>query len=334
MDFFGYRAGAAPGGSNLFVKSTGWALGAAGGGAMGVVRAAKKALDDPAPGSPHAGPTAARMVVGARLRRLRERAGVSREAAAAAIRSSESKISRLERGRTGFKRRDVADLLTLYGVTAADERESLFDLVQQANAPGWWQRLDDAVPGWFESYLGLEQAAAVVRNYTVQFVPDLLQTEDYARCALRLGHPGDGAERLERRVALRMGRQQILHRPDPPRVWAVIDETALRRPIGGRAVMRRQLTHLIEIAELPYVSVQVIPFSTGGHPAAGGPITLLRFPAGRLPDIVYLEQLITAVYLDKPAAVASYWRVLNHLGMRAEQPTTTAGILRQIRAEF
>ncbi|HEX6469719.1 MAG TPA: helix-turn-helix transcriptional regulator [Streptosporangiaceae bacterium] len=300
---------------------------------MDVVRAAKNALD-PAPDGRRPGPTAARMVVGARLRRLREQAGVSREAAATAIRSSDSKISRLELGRTGFKRRDVADLLTLYGVTAADERQSLLEMVEQANAPGWWQRFDDAVPGWFESYLGLEHAAALIRTYAVQFVPDLLQTEDYASSALRLGHPYDDAGRLERRVALRMGRQQILHRPDPPRVWAVIDETALRRPIGGRAAMRRQLAHLIEIAELPHVSVQVIPFSTGGHPAAGGPITLLRFPGGGLPDIVYLEQLISAVYVDKPAAVATYWQVLNDLGMRAEQPRATAGILRQIRAEL
>ncbi|HEU5160398.1 MAG TPA: helix-turn-helix transcriptional regulator [Streptosporangiaceae bacterium] len=280
------------------------------------------------------GPTAARMLVGIRLRRLREGAGVTREAAADEIRSSDSKISRLELGRTGFKRRDVADLLTLYGVTDEGERQALLELAQQANKPGWWQRYDEVVPSWFESYLGLEQAASVIRNYAVQFVPDLLQTEEYARAALRLCHPDDDSTRLGRRVALRMGRQQILHRPNPPKVWAVIDETALRRPIGSRATMRLQLGHLIDIAELPHVSVQVLPFSTGGHPAAGGAIAFLRFAAGDLPDIVYLEQLITAVYFDKPDAVAPYWRILNHLGMQAEQPHATTRILHRIRAEI
>ena len=281
-----------------------------------------------------AGPTAARMLVGIRLRRLRESAGISRETAAEEIRSSDSKISRLELGRTGFKQRDVADLLTFYGLTDEGERQALLELAKQASAPGWWQRYDDVVPSWFESYVGLEQAAAVIRNYAVQFVPDLLQTEEYARSALRLCHPDDDSARLDRRVALRMGRQHLLHRPAPPKVWAVIDETALRRPIGSRATMRLQLGHLLDVAELPHVSVQVMPFSTGGHPAAGGAVTFLRFTECDLPDIVYLEQLFSAVYLDKPNAVAPYWRVLNHLGMQAEQPTATAQILRQIRAEI
>jgi transcriptional regulator with XRE-family HTH domain len=300
---------------------------------MDAVQAAGSLADQVAAGR-RAGPTAARMLVGSRLRRLREGAGLSREAAAAAIRSSDSKISRLELGRTGFKKRDVDDLLTLYGVTDADERQALLELAKQANAPGWWQRYDDVVPSWFESYVGLEQAAAVIRNYAVQQVPDLLQTEEYARAALRLCHPEDNSTGLDRRVALRMGRQQILRRPAPPRVWAIIDETALRRPIGSRATMRLQLGHLIEIAELPHISVQVLPFSTGGHPAAGGAITFLRFAEGDLPDVVYLEQLITAVYLDKPNTVAPYWRVLNHLGLQAEHPSATAQILRRIRAEI
>jgi transcriptional regulator with XRE-family HTH domain len=274
------------------------------------------------------------MLVGSRLRRLRESAGISREAAADEIRSSDSKISRLELGRTGFKRRDVADLLTLYGVTDDAERQALLELARQANAPGWWQRYDDVIPAWYESYIGLEQAAAVIRNYAVQLIPDLLQTEEYARSALRLTHPEDDSARLDRRVALRMCRQQILHRPAPPKLWAVIDETALRRPLGSRATMRLQLGHLIEVAELQHVSVQVLPFSTGGHPALGGAIAFLRFAEGDLPDVVYLEQLITAVYLDKPDLVTPYWRVLNHLGMQAEHPTATAQILRRIRAEI
>jgi hypothetical protein len=228
----------------------------------------------------------------------------------------------------------VADLLTLYGRTDEAERQALLELAKQANTPGWWQRYDDVIPARYESYIGLEQAAAVVRNYALQLIPDLLQTEEYARSVLRLTHPEDDSARLDRRVALRMGRQQILHRPAPPRVWAVIDETALRRPIGSRATMRLQLGHLIEAAELAHISVQVLPFSTGGHPALGGAITFLRFAEGELPDVVYLEQLITAVYLDKPNLVAPYWRALNHLGLQAEHPKATVGILRQIRAEI
>lgn len=302
---------------------------------MDAARAAGQPAGPAAADRGQAGPTTARMLVGARLRRLREAAGITRESAADRIRSSDSKISRLELGRTGFKQRDLADLLTLYGVTDEGERQALLELAKQANTPGWWQRHDDVVPSWFEAYIGLEQAASVIRNYAVQFVPDLLQTEEYARSALRLGHPDDDAARLERRVALRMDRQEILRRrPEPPKLWAVIDETALRRPIGSRSTMRLQLGHLIEIAEQPHISVQVMPFSTGGHPAAGGAITFLRFPEADLPDIVYLEQLISAIYLDKPAVVAPYWRVLNHLGMQAEQPTATARILQRIRAEI
>jgi transcriptional regulator with XRE-family HTH domain len=300
---------------------------------MGTARATGDPLDRAAD-LRQAGPTAARMLVGARLRRLRENAGRTREAAAREIRSSDSKISRLELGRTGFKRRDVADLLTFYGVVDEGERQPLLELTKQANAPGWWRRYDDVVPSWFEPYIGLEQAASVVRTYAVQFVPDLLQTEEYARAVLRLGHPDDDTARLDQRIALRLGRQRILRRPAPPRLWTVIDETALRRPIGSRTTMRLQLSHLIEISALPHVSVQVMPFSTGGHVAAGGSITFLRFPEDELPDIVYLEQLITALYLDKPGAVAPYWRVLNHLGMQAEQPSTTPDILRSIRAEI
>jgi transcriptional regulator with XRE-family HTH domain len=281
-----------------------------------------------------AGPTAPRMLVGARLRRLRESAGVPREVAAEEIRASHSKISRLELGRTGFKQRDVADLLTLYGVTDEADRQVMLALARQASESGWWHDYDDVLPGWFETYLGLEQAASLVRNYAVQFIPDLLQTEEYARAAIRLGNPDDREAGIERRVALRMLRQRILHRPSPAKLWTVIDETALSRPIGGRAAMRAQLAHIIEIAEQPNISVQIVPFRTGGHPAAGGPIAFLRFPADDLADIVYLEQLFSAVYIEKPADVIHYWRVLNRLALQAEQPEETLRILRQIRAEI
>jgi transcriptional regulator with XRE-family HTH domain len=281
----------------------------------------------------HAGPTVLRMVVGTELRRLRESRGITREDARETIRASESKMSRLELGRTRFKPRDVADLLTLYGVADDAERATLLALAEQANVPGWWHTYGDLLPGWFEPYLGLEQAATVIRTYEVQFVPGLLQCEDYARAVIELGHADDPKTEIERRVSLRMRRQQILHRADPPSLWAVIDEAALRRPIGGTATMRSQLRHLIEIAQLPHVTIQVVPFSAGGHAAAGGPITILRFPQGRLPDVVYLEHITAASYPDKPADIDHYKDVMNRLVVEVEPPTATTGTLHRILDE-
>jgi transcriptional regulator with XRE-family HTH domain len=280
-----------------------------------------------------AGPTVVRVLVGSRLRRLREARGISREDAGYAIRASGSKISRLERGRHSFKQRDVADLLTLFGVTDEAERHEVLELAEQANAPGWWQPYGDVVPAWFEPYLGLEQSAGIIRCYEVQFVPGLLQTEQYARAVVPLGRPVEPDDRIDRRVALRMRRQQILRRSDPPKLWVVIDEAALRRPYGGAATMRGQLRHLIGLAELPHISIQVMPLAEGGHAAAGGPITFLRFPEGDLPDVVYLEQLASAVYLDKRADTSHYGRVLNRLGIEAAQPDKTLAILQRVLKE-
>jgi transcriptional regulator with XRE-family HTH domain len=297
---------------------------------MGTSRIARETPDDGVLDYRRIGPTAVRMLVGGRLFRLREARGISREEAAGAIRASTSKISRMERGRIGLKQRDVADLLTLYGVTDETEYQEMLELAKQANAPGWWQPYSDVVPAWFEPILGLEQSASVIRTYQVQFVPGLLQTESYARAVMPLWNPGDSAAQIDRRVALRMHRQHILHRRNPPKLWAVIDETALRRPHGSPATTRTQLEYLIEVAELPNITIQVMPLASGGHAAAGGPITFLRFPEGDLPDVVYLEQLASAVYFDKPADTIHYGHVLNRLGVEAEPPDQTPVILHRI----
>ncbi|HEU5158797.1 MAG TPA: helix-turn-helix transcriptional regulator [Streptosporangiaceae bacterium] len=282
----------------------------------------------------YAGPTAARMLVGAQLRRLRQLAGISREAAGEAIRASDSKISRLERGRTGFKPRDVADLLTLYGVTEEADRLPVMELARQAGVPGWWHRYDDVVPPWYQPYIGLEQAASMIRVYEVQFVPDLLQLAAYTREVIRLREPGATDDEIERRVGLWHGRQQLLHRPRPPHLWVVVDETALRRPVGGRATMRQQLRHLIEMSELPHVTVQVLPFSNGGHAALSGALTYLRFAEAELLDVVFLLQLSSAVYLDKAAHTERYRDVLNRLVVQAAQADESPAILHRIRAEL
>ncbi|WP_433085695.1 helix-turn-helix domain-containing protein [Dactylosporangium sp. CA-052675] len=275
------------------------------------------------------------MLLGAHLRRLREAQGVTREDAGWEIRSSESKISRMELGRVGFKERDVADLLSLYGVDDPEERSRLLALARDANNPGWWHRFGDVLPSWFHSYLGLEAAAALIRTYEVQFVPGLLQTQEYARAVVLLGHGRAKEDEIERRVELRMQRQQILHRPDPPKLWMVVDEAALRRPIGGTEVMRGQIEALLEINNtLPNVRLQVIPFNAGGHAAAGGAFTLLRFPDDDLPDVVYIEQLTSALYLDKRDDVDLYAEAMERLCVEARPPMDTSKILEDIRKDL
>jgi hypothetical protein len=274
------------------------------------------------------------MLLGAQLRRLREANGVAREAAGWEIRSSESKISRMELGRVGFKERDVADLLTLYGVADDGERAAFLALARDANAPGWWHRYGDVLPHWFQSYLGLEAAAALIRTYEVQFIPGLLQSRDYARAVVLLGHGRAPQEEIEHRVDLRMARQRILTRPDAPQLWAVVDEAALRRPIGGPEVMYGQITALIEATKLPNVRLQVMPFAAGGHAAAGGAFTILRFPDQDLPDVVYIEQLISALYLDKRDDVDHYAAAMERVCVEAEPPARTADILARVLADL
>jgi hypothetical protein len=280
------------------------------------------------------GPTVLRMLLGAHLRRLREAEDVSRETAGWEIRASESKISRMELGRVSFKERDVADLLTLYGVTDEEEREAWLTLARQANTPGWWQREGDILPSWFQAYLGLEAAAVLIRTYEVQFIPGLLQTPEYAKAVILLGHGNAPPAEVERRVAVRMKRQQVLAREDPPQLWVVVDEGALRRPIGGPEVMRAQLRALVDATKLPHVRLQVIPFNVGGHAAAGGSFSILRFPEQDLPDVIYIEQLTSALYLDKRDDIDLYAAAMERLAVEAERPDRTGDILGKILREF
>jgi len=291
--------------------------------------AARAAVGAAVPGV-RSGPTALRMALGAQLRRLREAGDLTTGEAAEAIRATHSKISRLERGRSAARQRDVADLLTLYGVTDEAERERLLTLTRQAAAPGWWQQYSDILPRWFELYIGLEKAASIVRTYEVQFVHGLMQTEDYARAVILITNSHAPAEEIDRRVSIRMKRQQRLTEPDPPELWAVLDEAALRRAPGGRNVMRAQLEHLLQITDLPNVTLQIVPFHAGPHAAAGGPFTILRFSEPDVPDLVYLEQLNSALYLDQPDDVLDYMTVMNHLCVQAETGTASRAILSEL----
>jgi transcriptional regulator with XRE-family HTH domain len=282
---------------------------------------------------PAGGPTVLRRLLGAQLRRLRERQGITREEAGYAIRASGSKMSRLELGRVGFKERDVTDLLTLYGVTDDRDRETLLALAQDANTPGWWHRYGDVLPGWFETYVGLEEAAALIRTYEVQFIPGLLQTEEYARAVISLGNSPAPPTEIEQRVSLRITRQELLTRGNGPRLWAIVDEAALRRPIGGREVMRGQLERLIQATKLPGVILQVLPFRVGGHTAEAGAFTILRFPESDLPDVIYVEQLTSALYLDRRDDVDSYMEAMERLCVVSAPPDNTAEILSRILQE-
>ncbi|NUO97792.1 MAG: helix-turn-helix domain-containing protein [Nonomuraea sp.] len=283
---------------------------------------------------PGSGPTALRILLGSQLRKLREAKNVSREEAGHLIRGSESKISRMELGRVGFKERDVADLLTLYGVVDQQARAAVLDLVSTANEPGWWHRFNDVLPTWFQAYVGLEEAAARIRTYEVQFVPGLLQTKEYAKAVVTAGSAGIAAEEIARRVDLRLERQRIFDRPDGPVFWAVIDEAALRRPIGGVEVMRAQIEHLVDLMRQPNITIQVMPFSFGGHSAEGGAFSILRFPDRDLPDVVYVEQLASALYLDKREDVDRYTEVMERLCAVSTTPDETIELLRTIADEF
>lgn len=265
-----------------------------------------------------ANPAVLRILLGASLRRLREAKGITLEDAGYVIRASHSKISRIESGRVGFKDRDVVDLFIYYGVTDEAQIQTLREIAVRANSRGWWHDYSDILPSWFEEYISLEEAATHISGYEVQFVPGLLQTEEYARAVTLLSY--SNPKEIGRRVSLRMARQARLSGAEQVSLAVVLDEAALSRPIGGRSVMREQLAYLIEMSHRPNVTIQVLPFKVGGHAAAGGPFSVLNFGDSGLPDIVYLEQLSTAQYLEKPDMVGKYQAVMERLRLEAATP--------------
>ncbi|MED7822858.1 helix-turn-helix domain-containing protein [Streptomyces chiangmaiensis] len=269
-----------------------------------------------------------RILLGSHLRRLREARGITREQAGYSIRASESKISRMELGRVSFKTRDVGDLLTLYGITDEAERTSLLSLAKEANVAGWWHSYSDVLPNWFPTYVGLEGAAHLIRSYEVQFVHGLLQTEAYAHAVVARGMKGASAADIDRRVALRLERQKYLVAENAPEFHVMLDEAALRRPYGNRQVMRGQLQHLIDISERPNVRLQIMPFSFGGHSGESGSFTILSFSESDLSDVVYLEQLTSALYLDKREDVAQYEAAMKQLQQDSPGPDESRDLLR------
>ena len=282
---------------------------------------------------PDGSPTVLRMILARQLQALREKSGMSHEQAAQAIDSSESTIRRMERAEGGLEPLTVKSLLMAYGVSDAGEIDAFLALSRDASKPGWWHSYDDVLPSWFRAAVGLEESASLIRAYEPQVVPGLLQTEGYIRAVTAASFPAATEDFTERAVALRLARQQLLGRPDPPEYRVVLDETVLRRTIGGHKVMRAQLEHLIQAAGQPQVTIQVIPFAAGWHPALYGMFNIFRFPAAQLPDIVYTEALTGAYYLDKPDESARYTEALDRLCAQAASPERTVTILGEIAKE-
>jgi transcriptional regulator with XRE-family HTH domain len=276
-------------------------------------------------------PTVLRILLGTQLRRLRESRGVTAQAAARAIRGSESKISRIELGRNAVREVDIADLLNLYGISDPAEREQLLTLASQANQQGWWHRYQDVLPNWFQSYIGLEQSAESIRSFDNQFVPGLLQTEDYALAVFQLGTYTD--EETDRLVFLRKERQRRFA-SGGLRLWAIIDEVAIRRPVGNVDLMRAQLEHLLDISVRPGLTLQVTPFLTGASYAAPSSFSILSFAVDDLPDVVYVEQLTSAMYLDKRADVDRYAEAMDHIRATSYTPEQTKELIRTIIADM
>ncbi|MGD0606032.1 MAG: helix-turn-helix transcriptional regulator [Streptosporangiaceae bacterium] len=285
---------------------------------------------------PGGGPTVLRMILGRQLQALREKAGMSYEQAAAAIVSSPYTVRRMERAEGGLKPLTVRSLLMAYGIIDPREIDTFLALARDASKPGWWHSYDDVLPSWFRTFVGLEEAATLIRGYDPHWIPGLLQTPQYARASVQTGFPDAAAEEVERRVELRLARQHILARPDPPRLWLVLDENTLRRPAAttGPDIMRAQIDKLIEAAGQPDITVQVLPFTAGLHPAMYGPFRIFRFDAHDQPDIVYGETMTSAYYLDKPDETAVYVQALDRISAQAAPSGGTGKLLRDIRKEI
>lgn len=283
---------------------------------------------------PRSAPTVGQVVLGRRLLDLRERAGLKREEAARILRVTAATVRRMETAEVALKIPYLQLLLKAYGVSD-EEADAFVTLAEEANQPGWWQRFHDILPGWFSMYVSLEGAAGLIRSYEPHFVPGLMQTEEYAYGVMESGAIGQTRpEDIERHLALRMQRQELLTREDAPRFWVVMDETALRRPVGGPEVMRAQIDKLLEVTKLPNVTLQIAPFSSGPHAGTYGPFVLFRFAVPELPDMVYSEYLAGAVYLDARAEVATHLEVMDRMAAQAATAHRTNEILLDLRKEL
>ncbi len=244
----------------------------------------------------------------------------------------QSWLSRIESLESGIHPNDVRALLTVFGVTG-DAAEAVVTVARQARQRGWWASYGEALPDWFSSFVGMESDASAIRTYECQTIPGLLQTEDYARAAMMASAPPRQPDDIDRQVKLRIDRQALLSNDDPPQLIAVLDEAAVRRVIGGRQVMREQITRLLEEVKKPRIQVQILPFEAGAHASLNGSFVILDFPPPPEPyprsaddRVVYTDTLLGSLYMEHPGEVAAYAAVFEQL--RAE--ALSAGRSRQL----
>lgn len=274
-------------------------------------------------------PTIRRRRLGAELRRRREAAGITIDVVAERLHCSASKISRIETGHTSATPRDVRDLLEIYGVRGAPADE-LVEISREARQKGWWHPYSTVLTG---AYVGLEAAARSVRAYEQQVVPGLLQTAEYAHAMIRAARPDISADEVDRRVRVRLGRQSLLTQDDPLDLWVVLDEAVLSRPVGGDTVMRAQLRRLVEAADLPNVTLQVLPFDVGAHAGMDGTFTILDFPEAGDPDVVYAENATGGLFLEKHEELRKYIFIFDHIRAGALRPEESVALLAKLAKE-
>ncbi|GIJ49501.1 transcriptional regulator [Virgisporangium aliadipatigenens] len=261
------------------------------------------------------GPTLRRRRLGTELKKCREAAGLTQEQVSRRFEWHAAKVTRIETARVTVTPRDVRDLLTLYGVTDEGYREALTELARTSRQRTWWTDYRDIMrPG---NFIGLEAEATITRVWEPILLPGLLQTEGYMRALMRTGRSVDPQEHIDRRISLRLKRQSRLTADNPLSLYAVIDESAVRRMVGGRDVMDTQLRHLIKVGQLPNVSIQVMPFSAGEHPFLGGPAAFLEFGESVHADVIYMEGLAGDYYEEQPSEVARYREEFDRLSKKA-----------------
>ncbi|MFE4373994.1 helix-turn-helix domain-containing protein [Streptomyces sp. NPDC056835] len=277
-------------------------------------------------------PTVRRRRLGQELRRLRELKGMTAEEVAERLLVSQSKISRLENGRRSISQRDVRDLCGVYEVEDQRIVDSLMQMAKDSRQQGWWHAFGD-IP--YSVYIGLETDAASLRVYEPQVVPGLLQTRPYAEALINGALPESPALDVEKRVGVRLRRQDRINTPDDPlRLWAVVDEAALRRRVGDRQLMREQLEHLVEQSQLPHVTVQVLPFDMGAHPGITGHYAILEFPDASDSSVVYIEGVTSDLYLEKANDVQRYSVMYEHLRAQALNADQTRQFIADIAKEY
>jgi transcriptional regulator with XRE-family HTH domain len=276
----------------------------------------------------HGRPIKLRQMIGEHLRQLRSARSLSREDAAAHLDASPSKVSRVELGEVAVKEHDLHRLLELYGVEPAGERRAVLDLARRATSRQWWHEYSDVLPDWFCSYLALEPGARTIRTYEAHFIPGLLQTRAYAEAVIRLRYRHDAE--IRRRLDVRMRRQQMLRHPAAPRLWAVVDEAALCQEIGSPDVMQEQIVHLARAQANPRIKIQIRRSGARWHAAAGTSFSILQLPTIGLVDVVYLEQLDSALYFSTADECDPYQAAINDLSIAAAQPDDTAPMLTKL----